>query len=512
MKFYFQILIAFAIAKVYSKNCGEGIGKCSSDKCCSKYGYCGTGDDYCGTGCQENFGRCNSSTSTSPAQTHSISTDNRCGPDNGDTVCPSGNCCSRYGWCGRSDIHCGDGCQSGYGQCNNSSTPKTTTTTTTKSTTTKTKSTTTTTTKSTTTTTTTTKTKSTTTKTKSTTINTTTSNASSTSHPISTDGRCGPKNNNTVCPNNQCCSKYGWCGTLNDYCDTGCQPEFGRCSSSSSSTTTSTHTSSTSTSLPLSKDGRCGVDYGTRCPYGRCCSSYGWCSDKESHCNSGCQHGYGDCAEDLAKRIKVFTKCIHDHHWALTFDDGPYIYDDALLDYLKSKNIKATFFVNGKPFTGKNSEFGRVIKRMYAEGHEVENHTFNHINFTAYSTEKIIQEVTQLDLALEELIGVKPAFVRPPYGEGAYDPVIQETLKSLGYKGIIMWNVDTMDWDNFGDTDYAIQKFSKYLGEPIISLNHNYYSKLTEEKLINSAKTEIEYMIKNGYTPVTMSECTGYDL
>jgi len=59
------------------------------------------------------------------------------------------------------------------------------------------------------------------------------------------------------------------------------------------------------------------------------------------------------------------------------------------------------------------------------------------------------------------------------------------------------------------ETDYAIEKFSKKLEEPIISLNHNHYQNMTEEKFINSAKVEIEYILEQGYTPVTMSECTG---
>ncbi|XP_057728967.1 endochitinase PR4-like [Arachis stenosperma] len=55
-----MILVAMAlvmIASVSAQNCG-----CASDLCCSKYGYCGTGDDYCGDGCQQ--GPCYSSPST----------------------------------------------------------------------------------------------------------------------------------------------------------------------------------------------------------------------------------------------------------------------------------------------------------------------------------------------------------------------------------------------------------------------------------------------------------------
>jgi len=46
-----------------------------------------------------------------------ISTNDRCGSKFG-TKCPSGKCCSKYGWCGKSSDYCGAGCQSEFGKCN----------------------------------------------------------------------------------------------------------------------------------------------------------------------------------------------------------------------------------------------------------------------------------------------------------------------------------------------------------------------------------------------------------
>jgi len=144
--------------------CGSKDGKCPNNECCSKYGYCGTSDKYCGTGCQSEFGQCG----TSSAPSLPTSTNGRCGSKDG--KCPNNECCSKYGYCGRSEKHCGTGCQSEFGQCGTSSTP---------------------------------------------------------SLPTSTNGRCGSKDGK--CPKNQCCSKYGYCGTSDKYCGNGCQSEFGKC-------------------------------------------------------------------------------------------------------------------------------------------------------------------------------------------------------------------------------------------------------------------------------------------
>jgi len=104
---------ASAAPMSYSKdNCGPKYGnqKCNAGECCSQYGWCGKSAEHCGIGCQSEFGAC-----------YKISKNDKCGPKNGNTVCPSGECCSQYGWCGTSSDHCGTGCQSEFGKCNPSS-------------------------------------------------------------------------------------------------------------------------------------------------------------------------------------------------------------------------------------------------------------------------------------------------------------------------------------------------------------------------------------------------------
>ena len=80
--------------------------------CCSQYGYCGTTTDYCGSGCQPDFGTC--------AGSEVIPIDpNQCGPANKNNKCLSGLCCSAAGWCGNTTDYCSptNGCQPGYGDC-----------------------------------------------------------------------------------------------------------------------------------------------------------------------------------------------------------------------------------------------------------------------------------------------------------------------------------------------------------------------------------------------------------
>ena len=70
------IFMLYAIAgavKLSTDRCGSGYGKCDSGYCCSKYNWCGTSSDHCGSGCQSSYGKCGTSSSTSTSTSTSTS-------------------------------------------------------------------------------------------------------------------------------------------------------------------------------------------------------------------------------------------------------------------------------------------------------------------------------------------------------------------------------------------------------------------------------------------------------
>ncbi|KAK2596250.1 hypothetical protein QQS21_006342 [Conoideocrella luteorostrata] len=97
--------------------------------------------------------------------------------------------------------------------------------------------------------------------------------------PISTDGKCGPKNGGATCEGTKfgdCCSSSGWCGSGAGHCGTDCIS--GKCIKNG-----------------ISTNGRCGKGFNNaKCVlsgFGSCCSSGGWCGSSTSHCGNGCQSG-----------------------------------------------------------------------------------------------------------------------------------------------------------------------------------------------------------------------------
>jgi cellulose synthase/poly-beta-1,6-N-acetylglucosamine synthase-like glycosyltransferase/peptidoglycan/xylan/chitin deacetylase (PgdA/CDA1 family) len=97
---------------------------------------------------------------------------------------------------------------------------------------------------------------------------------------------------------------------------------------------------------------------------------------------------------------------------AITFDDGPDpTWTPKILDLLKEKNVKATFFLIGLEV----EKYPGVAKRIYKEGHEIGNHTFTHPDISNISKRYFEVELNLTERLFEGKMGVKPVLFRPPY-------------------------------------------------------------------------------------------------
>lgn len=99
----------------------------------------------------------------------------------------------------------------------------------------------------------------------------------------------------------------------------------------------------------------------------------------------------------------------------LTFDDGPSMYTDQILDILKEYNVKATFFVVAK---GKEP-YEEAYRRILAEGHTLGMHSYSHVYRDIYSSkEAFIEDLNMLQEYLHDVTGVYPQIYRFPGGSG----------------------------------------------------------------------------------------------
>ena len=124
----------------------------------------------------------------------------------------------------------------------------------------------------------------------------------------------------------------------------------------------------------------------------------------------------------------------------LTFDDGPHPNTTPhVLDILKKRNLKATFFVLGL----QANKYPEIIKRIHDEGHIIGNHTYGHKNLAKLKPAEIKKEIEKTNNLIEKITGEKPKYIRPPYG--SVNKAVISAINDAGMN-MVLWTVDTKDW------------------------------------------------------------------
>ena len=176
---------------------------------------------------------------------------------------------------------------------------------------------------------------------------------------------------------------------------------------------------------------------------------------------------------------------------ALTFDDGPHpTYTEELLDGLKERGVKATFFVMGE-----HAELHPdIIKRMSEEGHLIGNHTYSHIQLTSGNKETFKEELRRTNEVITEITGQEVTYVRPPYG--SWDKAFEKELNMLP----VLWSVDPLDWC-CSDAACVARKVETAVSENDIILLHDYYA-----SSVQAALMIVDALQEEGYDFVTVEE------
>lgn len=187
---------------------------------------------------------------------------------------------------------------------------------------------------------------------------------------------------------------------------------------------------------------------------------------------------------------------------ALTFDDGPSLRDTGtLLDLLKAEDIKATFFVLGNQIAAGRESF---VKRAFAEGHEIGNHTYSHKTVKKLSAGEVRKEFSQANDLIEGITGVKPVIARPP--TGAYDDTTIAVSKELGMT-LVNWSYQSCpeDWNHRGEPDYIADFVIEKARNGHIVLLHD-----TNSTTVEAMPKMIKGLKEKGFRFMTVSELLAY--
>jgi|GEM_PF-1156454 len=186
---------------------------------------------------------------------------------------------------------------------------------------------------------------------------------------------------------------------------------------------------------------------------------------------------------------------IEHKHIALTFDDGPDLkYTPQVLDILKEKNVKATFFIVGIQI----NKYPEVVQRMVDEGHLIANHTYHHPNLNSLNKTEILEELDTTDALIESIVGFKPTIVRPPYG--AMNNTVKNVIEESG-RSVVLWNIDPRDWASTPVKDMYenVMKNAKDEGNILF---HSFGGKQIQNT-VDLLPSVIDSLTEQGYTYVT---------
>ncbi|KAJ3106926.1 chitin deacetylase [Physocladia obscura] len=498
---------------------GSGSGKqnspcaatsaCAAGLCCSQYGYCGSGSDYCNA---YSLGGTGSSSSSSSGGSGDVGQNGAC---TSTSLCESNLCCSQYGYCGAGSEYCNANSLNGTQSVSGGETTITTTR-----------------------------------------ITTTTTTTSGGSGTVGANGVC---TSTESCISGLCCSQYGYCGSGTDYCNanslggTGggivsgsvgqngpctltseceqnlCCSQYGYCGSGSDYCNANSLGDTGGVGSPGVTTQRCGDDFydanflcGSDCQSDDDCSEGNSCYSGLSICsipNSGYDFSWApqimvpapvnlQWSNALIPNVDnqntepAYTNC-NGNLWGLTYDDGPGPYTQDLLNTLAANNVKATFFLIGSHVI----QYPDIVLATYNAGHEIGIHTWSHNDMTTLTTDQMVAELVNTAKAIKEITGVTPIYWRPPYG--IYNDDVLAVAAALGLATVV-WEDDTNDWQIEAGTMTAaevlatVQSWIARGDSNAISLEHDFYQ-LSEPE----AAPILNILLSNGINVARIDACLG---
>ncbi len=160
-----------------------------------------------------------------------------------------------------------------------------------------------------------------------------------------------------------------------------------------------------------------------------CCCVFGFYN---KHATMEAGNMYGD------RKLPIYCVETDEKVIALSFDAAWGNEDtQEILDILERQDVQVTFFMTG----GWVEAYPEDVKRIYEAGHELGNHSENHLNMSDLSMSEIEEEIMLVHNRVKEITGYEMCVFRPPYGD--YDNDVITGVENCGYYAI-QWDVDTL--------------------------------------------------------------------
>ena len=206
---------------------------------------------------------------------------------------------------------------------------------------------------------------------------------------------------------------------------------------------------------------------------------------------------------ELQRRYKgvfVLSATRESRKVALTFDDVPDPrFTPQVLDILKRKKVRATFFVVGT----RANKHPQLVRRIHREGHAIGNHSFSHPDLSRTTLAGMKGQIRRAEQSIEAVVGFRPRLVRPPYGEILTRQL--EWAKQAGYT-VVNWDVDSSDWRQLA-AERVFRNVTRTVRPGSIVLMHAGGGEgQSLSGTVRALPRIIDWLREHGYEPVALPE------
>ncbi|KAJ1557261.1 chitin deacetylase [Cladochytrium tenue] len=189
--------------------------------------------------------------------------------------------------------------------------------------------------------------------------------------------------------------------------------------------------------------------------------------------------------------------------WGLSYDDGPSDYTPGVLSYLQQKDVYATFFVIGS----RVMDHPDNLLSTFQSGYQIGIHTWSHPHLTNLTNDQIVAEIVYGAMAIKEVTGIIPKYMRPPYGD--LDDRVRGVLKAMGLR-VVVWatdSTDSLDGATAASIAAVVSQWGGSYYDRAISLEHD----LLDVEAAAIAPS-LDALLSFGRSPRPIADCIGYGM
>lgn len=182
---------------------------------------------------------------------------------------------------------------------------------------------------------------------------------------------------------------------------------------------------------------------------------------------------------------------------AITLDDGPDPrYTLPILETLKSRHVKATFFLVGT----EAEKYPDIVRQIAHHGHEIGNHTQTHPEMKDLSYKQIVREISAGDDILQSITGKRPYYFRPP--KGVINEMTQKAISDSGHI-TVLWDLGLENSRCQTPAEMSARILKNIRPGSIILLHDG---RLVRSKSVQALPMMLDGLKENGYSFVTVTE------